>query len=644
MAVWCFVTWRYTQTTTWQFGILSHGGLPNPPRSDFINCWVAVWAKENLPAPSRSDEQLVPAKELSLYGKSNILLDLQKLQKNPIFHISVDILQNTNFFRAFFASANVPSIYIQQFWNTLTQEAKTGVYMFQLDEQWFTLTYDHLRDVLEITPVDLTNPFISPPAGEIVMDFVNELGYPEAIQSEYYKQYVEMAAHKVQAKECGKKKTTSKANKPVKTAPAKQSKTATAKQPKLKLVKEKSAKHTPPQKAGKGKRRTLSSKEASTGPSAQPQDDALVNIVRDSPSLVDAETDPEPMHDDFVAIMYPQVHESLKYPDEEHDQVENPLSLTGTLSSMNNLDAYTFGDHFFNEKPTKEETYKANIETKLESMVTVLIHQLSSSAHPLSTLVVDLSPPKHRHKLQDNTMQGISSRFFTLELRDLPQKINQTVNEVVKEADEFLAKKDKSRKRRRDNQDPPPPPLDSNLKKKRRHNSDASGLKQPLASQSSAWKTSDTREAPSSSSKQYIKTFERYDYAYLREIMICGVDYNDYKISEADFKNLHLNDFEDLDRNDQKKMLKEKEVHKFSDGTLTRVLYKLDHIVKGFRLFKYNPGMENRIWSEDDKRRSEEFMEVIERRLKIRRIFQSLERFVGGRFRDVDYMTLNITE
>nr|GEU47157.1 hypothetical protein [Tanacetum cinerariifolium] len=43
---------------------------------------------------------------------------------------------------------------------------------------------------------------------------------------------------------------------------------------------------------------------------------------------------------------------------------------------------------------------------------------------------------------------------------------------------------------------------------------------------------------------------------------------------------------------------------------------------------------ENRIWSEDDKRRSKEFIEVIERRLKIRRIFRSLESFVSGRRSD----------
>ncbi|GKB69824.1 hypothetical protein Tco_0931236, partial [Tanacetum coccineum] len=101
------------------------------------------------------------------------------MQKNPIFRISVDILQNTNFFKAFTASANVPTIYIQQLWNTLTQEAKSGVYSFQLDEQWFTLNVDLLWKALEITPVDPAHPFVSPPAGEQVMDFVNELGYPK---------------------------------------------------------------------------------------------------------------------------------------------------------------------------------------------------------------------------------------------------------------------------------------------------------------------------------------------------------------------------------------------------------------------------------------------------------------------------------
>ncbi|GJV56247.1 hypothetical protein Tco_1457252 [Tanacetum coccineum] len=656
--------------------------------------------------------------------------------------------------------------------------------------------------------------------------------------------------------------------------------------------------------------------------------------------------DPEPMHDDFVATVYPQVHESLKHTTEEHVHLENPLSSSGTLSSMKNLDEM-FGDQSFNDKPT-EECGKGNVETEVESMVTVPIHQASSIAPPLSTPIINLSPPKPvATPVQEpiftatttTTTTSTTTKIFYLELRDLPHKINQTVNEVVKEAvqtalqaplldrfrdfseadmkeilhqrmfesgsykshrehvalykaleasmeranrDEFLAEKAKSRKRPRDDQDPPPPPpKDSDQSKKKRHDSDASGSEHPPAPQPSAWKTSDTREAPSSSSKQKsvpqseqpvkdvpipedvhvsdsedtgdahlpkiktrlawlklvpeeerpetpkpewviplndlpepennwvnayansyqdpeenkilqktrdmgsfikwycrqigklklrkadlegptyqiidlvnpegnrivpdmgkplplggnkerrsalsisklkaayyldfgleelvpsqwieseresdisaaygithcvlsIKTYKRYGYTYLREIVLRRADYKEYKISEANFKNLHLNDFEDLyllqlqgklnhlsgadkvhlfnavnpwirnivirkrvedlQLRIEKKMMMEYEVHKFSDGTLTRVLDKLDHMVKYFKLFQYNPGMEIRIWSEDDKRRSEEFMEVIERRLKIRRIFRSLESFVSGRLRDVDYRLITRTK
>nr|GEW29966.1 hypothetical protein [Tanacetum cinerariifolium] len=98
------------------------------------------------------------------------------------------------------------------------------------------------------------------------------------------------------------------------------------------------------------------------------------------------------------------------------------------------------------------------------------------------------------------------------------------------------------------------------------------------------------------------------------------------------------------DRNNQKKMMRETEVHKFSDGTLTRILEKLDFIVKDYELFKFNPGIENRIWTKDDKRRSQEFIKLIEIRLKIKRIFKSLESFVSGRLRDVDYRLIQRTE
>ncbi|GKD57513.1 hypothetical protein Tco_1290900, partial [Tanacetum coccineum] len=70
---------------------------------------------------------------------------------------------HTNFFRAFTTSSAIPAIYIQQFWDTIRYDKITGGYKCLLDEQWFDLSKDTLRDALQITPVDRNNAFSSPP-------------------------------------------------------------------------------------------------------------------------------------------------------------------------------------------------------------------------------------------------------------------------------------------------------------------------------------------------------------------------------------------------------------------------------------------------------------------------------------------------
>nr|GEX79198.1 hypothetical protein [Tanacetum cinerariifolium] len=67
--------------------------------------------------------------------------------------------------RAFTASASIPTIYIQQFWNTLTYEARTRTYGFELDETRFILDGNLLSEALEITPNDQVHQFVSSPLG-----------------------------------------------------------------------------------------------------------------------------------------------------------------------------------------------------------------------------------------------------------------------------------------------------------------------------------------------------------------------------------------------------------------------------------------------------------------------------------------------
>ncbi|GKB54603.1 hypothetical protein Tco_0905356 [Tanacetum coccineum] len=141
-------------------------------------------AEQNVPAqpPTRTNEQIVPRSQWLTIEKSNLLFNAQKIQKNPIFQILVDILSNTNFFQAFTASANVPAIYLQQFWKIMSYNAKIRVYSCQVDEQWFDLSADLLRKALAITPVNPAHPFELPLFGDTVIDFVNGLGYPEPVE------------------------------------------------------------------------------------------------------------------------------------------------------------------------------------------------------------------------------------------------------------------------------------------------------------------------------------------------------------------------------------------------------------------------------------------------------------------------------
>ncbi|GKD13377.1 hypothetical protein Tco_1197784 [Tanacetum coccineum] len=207
-----------------------------------------------------------------------------------------------------------------------------------------------------------------------------------------------------------------------------------------------------------------------------------------------------------MANVYPKVHEILKFPAHEDVILEDPLSLTGTLSSMKNLDdAFTIRDQFINDKATKDEPEKLNVESKVVSMVIVPIYQASSSVPPLSTSLRDLP-----HKIDETVRETVKEvvqvalqaslrdRFINPPEADMKEMLHQQMFETGSykslpkhvalyealeasmeraQRDEFLAKKDN-------------------------HVSDASGSKQPPALQSSTLKTTDTRDTPSSSSKQ----------------------------------------------------------------------------------------------------------------------------------------------
>ncbi|GJW59846.1 hypothetical protein Tco_0109181 [Tanacetum coccineum] len=135
--------------TMWGVGFMRVIGLEvcgevNEVKDTMADVNVNIHA-EQAPAmapPTHTDEQILPRIRWVPIGKSNCYLDAESS------------------FGTLFAMTESP-----------------GATSVKLDEQWFDLTKDTLRDALRITPVNNNKAFSSPPTLDNLIQFVNDLGY-----------------------------------------------------------------------------------------------------------------------------------------------------------------------------------------------------------------------------------------------------------------------------------------------------------------------------------------------------------------------------------------------------------------------------------------------------------------------------------
>ncbi|GJS58830.1 hypothetical protein Tco_0653614 [Tanacetum coccineum] len=194
-----------------------------------------------------------------------------------------------------------------------------------------------------------------------------------------------------------------------------------------------------------------------------------------------------------------------------------------------------------------------------------------------------------------------------------------------------------------------------------------------------------------------------HGYGHLKEVVVKRVDRHLCKFKEGNFVDLHLNDIEDmlllavqhklfhLNESDivdfivalcmftrsliikrrvkdlqlgvesyQKKLnitaplqtfpkIKFKELYTpsykppgFSDGTLKKVWDELHNRILDFRL-GYNDEMSRRKWTAIDKKRSELMVELIDKKMRERRIIRNLEWLVGARELEMDFKLMTRT-
>ncbi|GJX79626.1 retrovirus-related pol polyprotein from transposon TNT 1-94 [Tanacetum coccineum] len=123
------------------------------------------------------DNTLVPSKKRLKIERCNSRIALSKPQKEETCQVTLEALKLSRCYPAFMITAEVPQIYMHQFWNTITKIKDTDAYSFKLDKKKCRVDTEVFCEILQICPRILNQDFIAPPSEEDLVTFIQELGY-----------------------------------------------------------------------------------------------------------------------------------------------------------------------------------------------------------------------------------------------------------------------------------------------------------------------------------------------------------------------------------------------------------------------------------------------------------------------------------
>ncbi|GKC28681.1 hypothetical protein Tco_1035975 [Tanacetum coccineum] len=109
------------------------------------------------------DEALVSTDDKVKIGTSNMRIDPLLTQKEETYQVILDIIKNSSCYNAFLIIADVPEIYMQQFWFTFKKDKKSSFYHFDLHDTKFQVEVELFQKILRICPRVPDEEFIVPP-------------------------------------------------------------------------------------------------------------------------------------------------------------------------------------------------------------------------------------------------------------------------------------------------------------------------------------------------------------------------------------------------------------------------------------------------------------------------------------------------
>ncbi|GKC85744.1 hypothetical protein Tco_1141461 [Tanacetum coccineum] len=132
------------------------------------------------PQQSALDNALVAPQNQRVIGKCNMRINPGMKPKEPTYQVLLDTLALTTCYHAFLITAEVPVIYMHQFWATVNKH--NASYQFKIDNKRFSMNVEVFREILNICPRILGQDFVEPPSKEEALSFIRELGHSGEIK------------------------------------------------------------------------------------------------------------------------------------------------------------------------------------------------------------------------------------------------------------------------------------------------------------------------------------------------------------------------------------------------------------------------------------------------------------------------------
>nr|GEX26418.1 hypothetical protein [Tanacetum cinerariifolium] len=126
------------------------------------------------------DEALVPHASLLRIGKINFRLRSDITSKELTLQVVYDVLRLTPFYKAFLVTADVPEIYMQEFWATATVHHHS--IHFKMNNKKRIVSLEYFREMLDICPRIPNQTFDELLFEEEILAFLRYLGYSGEIK------------------------------------------------------------------------------------------------------------------------------------------------------------------------------------------------------------------------------------------------------------------------------------------------------------------------------------------------------------------------------------------------------------------------------------------------------------------------------